>query len=76
MPKFDITDAKFEFEFPEDLDALKDKEGKISSWQIGRLSKLTFCHKNSDPNICPCYATRVKIDVNVYNTTTRYSKNL
>ena len=26
-PKFDVTDAKFEFEFPEDLDTLKDKEG-------------------------------------------------
>ena len=25
-PKFDVTDAKFEFEFPEDLDTLKDKE--------------------------------------------------
>ena len=27
-PKFDVTDAEFEFEFPEDLDTLKDKEGK------------------------------------------------
>ena len=26
-PKFDVKDAKFEFEFPEDLDTLKDKEG-------------------------------------------------
>ena len=25
-PKFDVTDATFEFEFPEDLDTLKDKE--------------------------------------------------
>ena len=27
-PKFDDKDAKFELEFPEDLDTLKDKEGK------------------------------------------------
>ena len=27
-PKFDVTDAKLEFEFPEDLDTLKDREGK------------------------------------------------
>ena len=26
--EFDDTNAKFEFEFPEDLDTLKDKEGK------------------------------------------------
>ena len=26
-PKFDVTDAKFEFEFPEDLDTMNDKEG-------------------------------------------------
>ena len=26
--KFDLTDAMFEFEFPEDQDKLKDKEGK------------------------------------------------
>ena len=26
-PKFDVTDAKFEFEFPEDLDTLIGKEG-------------------------------------------------
>ena len=26
-PKFDVTYAKFEFEIPEDLDTLKDKEG-------------------------------------------------
>ena len=26
-PKFDVMDAKFEFEVPEDLDTLKDKEG-------------------------------------------------
>ena len=26
-PKFDVTDAKFKLEFPEDLDTLKDKEG-------------------------------------------------
>ena len=26
-PKFEVTDAKLEFEFPEDLDTLKDKEG-------------------------------------------------
>ena len=26
-PKFDVTDAMFEFEFPEDLDTLEDKEG-------------------------------------------------
>ena len=26
-PKFDVTGAKFEFEFPEDLDALNNKEG-------------------------------------------------
>ena len=26
-PKFDVTDAKFVFEIPEDLDTLKDKEG-------------------------------------------------
>ena len=26
-PKYDITDAKFKFEFSEDLDTLKDKEG-------------------------------------------------
>ena len=25
-PKLDVTNAKFEFEFPEDLDTLKDKE--------------------------------------------------
>ena len=25
-PKLDVTDAKFEFEFPESLDTLKDKE--------------------------------------------------
>ena len=25
--KFDVTDAMFEFEFPEDLDTLKDKKG-------------------------------------------------
>ena len=25
--KFDATDAKIEFKFPEDLDTLKDKEG-------------------------------------------------
>ena len=25
-PKFYVTDAMFEFEFPEDLDTLKDKE--------------------------------------------------
>ena len=25
-PTFDVTDVKFEFEFPEDLDTLKDKE--------------------------------------------------
>ena len=24
--QFDVTDAKFEFEFPEDLDTLKDRE--------------------------------------------------
>ena len=27
VPKFDVTDAKFKFEFPEDLDILKDQEG-------------------------------------------------
>ena len=27
-PKFDVTDAKFEFKFLEDLDTLKDKERK------------------------------------------------
>ena len=27
-PNFDNTDAKFEFEFPEDLDTMKDREGK------------------------------------------------
>ena len=27
-PKFDVKDAEFEMEFPEDLDTLKDKEGK------------------------------------------------
>ena len=27
MPKFHVMDAKSEFEFPEDLDTLKDKEG-------------------------------------------------
>ena len=26
-PKFHFTDPKFEFEFPEDLDTLKDKDG-------------------------------------------------
>ena len=26
-PKFDVMDAKFEFQFPEDLDTLKDKDG-------------------------------------------------
>ena len=26
-PKSNVTDAKFEFEFSEDLDTLKDKEG-------------------------------------------------
>ena len=26
-PKFDVTDAKFEFDIPEDLDTLEDKEG-------------------------------------------------
>ena len=26
-PKLDLTDDKLEFEFPEDLDTLKDKEG-------------------------------------------------
>ena len=26
--KCDVTDAKFEFEFPEDLETLQDKEGK------------------------------------------------
>ena len=26
-PKFDVKDAMFKLEFPEDLDTLKDKEG-------------------------------------------------
>ena len=26
-PKFDVTDAMFEFEFPEDLETLNNKEG-------------------------------------------------
>ena len=27
-PKYDVTDANFEFEIPEGLDTLKDKKGK------------------------------------------------
>ena len=28
-PKYDITDAKFKFEFPKDLDTLKDKDHEL-----------------------------------------------
>ena len=27
MSKFDVTNAKFKLEFPEDMETLKDKEG-------------------------------------------------
>ena len=57
--KFDVMDAKFKLEFPENLDALKDKEGTRSSWVIQRLTTLTFCHKNSHPHICLCRAIHV-----------------
>ena len=55
-PKFDVTDAKFEFEFPEDLGILKDKEGTRKSWAIEKLTTLTFCCKNNHPHICHCHA--------------------
>ena len=74
--KFDVTDAKFKLEFPEDMEILKDKEGTKSSSVIERLTTLTFCHKNSHPHICLCRAIHVfKIDVNVYNNTTRNDIN-
>ena len=50
-PKIDVTDVKFEFEFPEDLDKLKIKVGTRKSWVIERLTALIFCRKNSHPHI-------------------------
>ena len=58
-PKFDLTYAKFEFEFPEDLDTLKDKGGTRWSWVIEKLPTLTFCRKNSYTHICLCHAVHV-----------------
>ena len=56
---FDVTDAKFKLEFPEDMETLKDKEETRKSWVIERLTTLTFCHKNSHPHICLCNAIHV-----------------
>ena len=68
-PKFEVKYAKFEFEFPEDLDTLKDKGGTRQSLVIERLTTLTFCHKNSHPHICLLLCnSHVKLNINFYNT--------
>ena len=71
-PKFDVTDAMFEFEFPEDLDTLKDKK-KNEIFMGNREINYPDILPQEQPSthLSLAFNSRVKIDVNVYNNTTR-----
>ena len=74
--KFDVTDAKIKLEFPEDMESLKDKrqnEILMGNREVNYPDILP--QEQSSKHLSLSCNSRVQIDVNVYNNTTRNDIN-
>ena len=72
--KFNVTDAKFKLEFPEDMATLKDKKRRRYEVIMGNreVNYPGILSQDQQPtHLSLLCNSRVKIDVNVYNNTTR-----